>query len=111
MPTWQEIEKRLERYKMTDFQRRVLKVTFEIPKGKMLTYKQVAEKAGRRNAARAVGTIMKNNPLAPTIPCHRVIRSDGKIGNYSGPGGKLGKMGLLIKEKAIYIRKGNYQTA
>jgi methylated-DNA-[protein]-cysteine S-methyltransferase len=60
-------------------------VVAKIPKGKVMTYKQVAARAGNPKAARAVGTLMAKN-YNPTIPCHRVVRSDGKIGNYNQGG-------------------------
>jgi O-6-methylguanine DNA methyltransferase len=81
------------------FKDRVLKIVAGIPKGKTMTYKQVAWIAGSPNAARVVGNIMKNN-FDPKIPCHRVIRSDGKVGGYNG-GGTQKKTELLKKEKAI----------
>ena len=68
----------------------------KIPKGKTMTYKQVAAKAGNPNAARAVGTIMSKN-YDPKIPCHRVVRSDGKIGDYNR-GGPARKIELLLEE-------------
>jgi methylated-DNA-[protein]-cysteine S-methyltransferase len=71
----------------------------KIPKGKTLTYGQVALAAGRPGAARAVGTVMKNN-YDPTVPCHRVIRSDGRIGDYNR-GGSERKRKLLEEEGAI----------
>ena len=64
---------------MTEFERAVLTATLEIPKGKVSTYKRVAERIGRPNAYRAVGNALHKNPLPPIIPCHRVIRSDGFI--------------------------------
>jgi O-6-methylguanine DNA methyltransferase len=67
---------------MSDFRTRVLAVVAGIPKGKTMTYKQVATAAGNSGAARAVGAIMKTNFL-PEIPCHRVIRSDGTPGGYN----------------------------
>ncbi len=67
-----------------------------IPKGKVLTYGQVAEIAGRPGAARAVGTILAKNSDKKT-PCHRVIRSDGKIGGYNSING-LSKRELLLAE-------------
>lgn len=97
-----EILERLEQYDLTDFQKKVLMATFEIKKGEVLTYKQLAEKVGKKKAYRAVGTVMKNNPIPITIPCHRVIRSDGKLGDYSGSGGTKRKRELLIEEG--YIR-------
>mgnify|MGYP000890550589 FL=1 len=60
----------------------VYKVVKKIPEGKVLTYKQVAEKAGRPNAFRAVGNILNKN-YNPEIPCHRVVRSDGTAGGYN----------------------------
>ncbi len=64
------------------FKEKVLKVVSKIKKGKVLTYKQVARFAGRPKAYRAVGNILNGNH-SPEIPCHRVIRSDGKLGGYN----------------------------
>jgi methylated-DNA-[protein]-cysteine S-methyltransferase len=68
----------------------------QIPKGETRTYGEVAKAIGHPGAARAVGTIMKNN-YDPTVPCHRVIRSDGKIGAYNR-GGPEKKRALLRAE-------------
>lgn len=81
------------------FADRVRDVVRAIPKGKTLSYSEVAKKAGAAGAARAVGTIMAGN-YDKTVPCHRVIRSDGKIGEYNR-GGPAAKRALLIKEGAI----------
>jgi len=81
------------------FKERVLAVVRDIPKGSTLTYKEVATRAGSPGASRAVGTIMSRN-LDSTVPCHRVIRSDGKVGNYNR-GGEKTKRGLLKMEGAI----------
>lgn len=72
---------------MPTFKEKVLKIVSKIPAGKTMTYKQVAEKAGSPRAARAVGTIMKAN-FNTKIPCHRVIKSDGKVGEYNRGGPK-----------------------
>ncbi len=80
------------------FRDRVLAVVANIPKGKTMTYKQVAATAGNPGAARAVGSIMKTN-FNPDIPCHRVIRSDGKPGEYNR--GAARKIERLRKEGAI----------
>lgn len=64
------------------FHENVFKVVLKIPKGDVLTYKQVAKKAGRPKAHRAVGNALNKN-YDPKVPCHRVIRSDGKIGGYN----------------------------
>jgi O-6-methylguanine DNA methyltransferase len=81
---------------MKTFTERVLEIVKNIPRGSVLTYKQVAEMAGSPTASRAVGSIMKKNYL-PDIPCHRVIRSNGKIGDYNR-GGYTGKLEKLRKE-------------
>lgn len=67
---------------MTAFTKRIYEIVSQIPKGEVMTYKEVAEVAGRPGAFRAVGTILSKN-YDPNIPCHRVIRSDGKIGGYN----------------------------
>jgi len=83
---------------MQTFTEKVLKVVSKIPKGKTLSYKQVAEKAGSPKAFRAVGSILKKNYL-PEIPCHRVIKSNGEIGEYNR--GKENKVIILRKEGAL----------
>lgn len=85
--------------KEDSFVDKVRAVVRTIPKGKTMTYGQVAAKAGHPGAARAVGGIMKVN-FDPTVPCHRVIRSDGSIGEYNR-GGPAAKRKLLIAEGAI----------
>lgn len=82
---------------MKSFAEKVLNVTRNIPKGETLSYKQVAEKAGSPLAYRAVGNILKKN-YNKDIPCHRVIRSDGSLGEYN-LGADL-KRRLLNKEKS-----------
>ena len=74
----------------------VLDIVRQIPEGKVMTYKEVALKANSPHAARVVGNIMKQN-YDPTVPCHRVIRSDGKIGDYNR-GGASQKRALLQEE-------------
>jgi methylated-DNA-[protein]-cysteine S-methyltransferase len=64
----------------TQFERDVLVATFRIPKGKVSTYKRVAEKIGRPKAYRAVANALHKNPLWPVVPCHRVLCSDGSFG-------------------------------
>lgn len=82
---------------MVSFREKVFKVVRKIPKGKVLSYKKVAKLAGKPKAWRAVGNILKKNK-DPKIPCHRVIRSNGKIGGYNQ--GTKKKMDLLKKEGA-----------
>lgn len=81
------------------FTERVLNIVSSIPKGSTMTYKEVAERAGSPGAARAVGSIMKAN-YRPNVPCHRVIRSDGVIGDYNR-GGTRAKYNKLKSEGAV----------
>ena len=81
------------------FAEKVKAIVAKIPKGKVMTYKEVALKAGSPRGARAVGSIMKKN-YDPSIPCHRVIRSDGIIGEYNR-GGREEKIRKLKAEGAI----------
>jgi len=81
---------------MTTFKEKVFAVVKKIPKGETMTYKEVARKAGNSKASRAVGAILHTN-YDKSIPCHRVIRSDGKLGGYNR--GKAKKKAILDKEK------------
>jgi O-6-methylguanine DNA methyltransferase len=68
--------------KLSEFEKQVLSATIKIPFGKTRTYKWVAKKIGYPDAYRAVGNALKKNPYPILIPCHRVIRSDGRVGGY-----------------------------
>ncbi len=85
--------------KGTKFQLKVWKYLETIPKGTVKTYKQVAIAIRKPKSARAVANACGKNPYAPKIPCHRVIRSDGGLGGYSGRGGIKTKLRLLRSEK------------
>ncbi len=80
------------------FAERVLNIVRQIPRGKVLSYQDVARQAGNPRAARAVGSILKKN-YDPAIPCHRVIRSNGELGNYNR--GNARKKQLLQQEGAL----------
>ena len=82
----------------TFFQKKVWNYLKKIPKGTVKTYKQVAIAINRPKSARAVANACAKNPYAPKIPCHRVIRSDGRLGGYSGKGGIKQKLRLLRSE-------------
>lgn len=84
--------------KQTTFADLVRDAVRQIPKGETRSYGEVAKAVGRPGAARAVGTVMKNN-FDKTVPCHRVIRSDGSIGEYNR-GGPKAKLKLLKAEGA-----------
>ena len=82
----------------TKFQQKVWAYLRKIPSGSVKTYSQVAKGIGKPLAVRAVANAIGKNPYAPKIPCHRVIRSDGSLGGYSGKGGIKTKRFLLQKE-------------
>jgi methylated-DNA-[protein]-cysteine S-methyltransferase len=82
---------------ITDFQKAVYKAVLNIPYGQVRSYKWVAQKIGNKNAARAVGQVLKKNPFVGIVPCHRVIASDGSLGGFSR--GIRKKMEMLKKEK------------
>ena len=82
----------------TKFQLKVWKYLKSIPKGELRTYSQVAIAIKKPKAVRAVANAIGKNPYAPKIPCHRVIRSDGSLGGYSGKGGINTKRKLLKLE-------------
>ena len=85
--------------KGTKFQLKVWNYLKTIPKGTVKTYKQVAIAIKKPKSARAVANACGKNPYPPKIPCHRVIRSDGKLGGYSGKGGVKKKSELLKAEQ------------
>lgn len=88
----------IQKLEGTEFQKIIWKALLNIPEGKTVTYKELAQKIGKPKAVRAVANAVGANPCAPTIPCHRVVRNDGKLGGYSGGGGIKTKRTLLIKE-------------
>lgn len=84
--------------KGTEFQLKVWNEIKKIPKGNVKTYKEIAEIIGNPNSARAVANACGKNPFLIEIPCHRVVRSDGGLGGYSGKGGVDMKKNLLMNE-------------
>ena len=87
--------------KGTVFQLKVWNYLKKIPRGKVITYLDLAKAIKMPKAVRAVANAVGKNPYPPKIPCHRVIRSDGKLGGYSAPGGIKTKKKLLKKEGII----------
>jgi len=83
--------------------KKIYKKLLEVPKGKITTYGELAKAVGLKNGQRAVGKIMNNNPYPVIIPCHRVIKSDGKIGGYAY--GEEIKSNMLTKE-GVKIQNG-----
>ena len=86
----------------TQFQIKVWSYLRKIPRGSVKTYLQVAKAIGKPQAVRAVANAIGKNPYTPKIPCHRVIRSDGSLGGYSGKGGLKTKK-LLLKKEGITL--------
>jgi methylated-DNA-[protein]-cysteine S-methyltransferase len=81
------------------FTRKVLTACSKIPAGKTVSYSQLADMIGKPRASRAVGSALAKNPIPLIIPCHRVIHSDGSLGNFSAIGGTDTKKKLLALEK------------
>jgi O-6-methylguanine DNA methyltransferase len=79
----------------TQFQRKVWRKVKEIPYGELRSYKWVARSIGRAHASRAVGNAVGRNPVAPIVPCHRVVCSDGSLGGYSS--------GIAIKKRLLNL--------
>lgn len=93
--------KRIGDIQATAFQDQVWSRIRLIPAGETVTYRDIAEDIGKPSSSRAVANACAANPEPISTPCHRVIRSDGQIGGYSGPGGTSGKEVLLAVEKRI----------
>lgn len=79
----------------------VFEIVKQIPEGKVTTYKDIADKLGTK-AYRAIGQILKNNPCAPIVPCHRVIKSDGSLGGYFGS--KIEEKIKILKAEGIEVK-------
>lgn len=86
----------------TPFRERVYSLCRKIPKGKVVTYGQLARLAGKPGAARAVGMFMQNNPDVPQTPCHRVIAADGSLHGYSAGDGLSTKHKMLQSEGVVF---------
>lgn len=84
----------------TTFEADVWRACRMIRYGRTRTYGELAERVGRPGGARAIGMAMSRNPCPIVVPCHRVLRSDGSLGGYSGPGGVDFKQRLLEMESA-----------
>lgn len=85
---------------MSDFQAEVVAACRAIPRGKTVSYGELAEEVGHTGAARAVGTVMRKNRFPLIVPCHRVLASGGKIGGYSAAEGLTMKRRLLDMEQS-----------
>lgn len=92
-----DLGERFDLRSVTEFERAVLMKAREIPRGEVRTYGWIAAQIGHRLAVRAVGTALRKNPVPVLIPCHRVVRSDGHIGEYA-LGGSANKLTILTSE-------------
>jgi methylated-DNA-[protein]-cysteine S-methyltransferase len=86
----------------TKFQKSVWRGLMSIQRGETVGYAELARRIGKPKAVRAVANAVGKNPLAPAVPCHRVIRSDGGIGGYSGPGG-IGAKKKLLESEGVFL--------
>ncbi len=95
-----QFKARLDTSQAGEFERAVWRACQQVRYGKTTSYAELARRAGRPGAARAVGGAMSHNPFPIVVPCHRVLRSDGGLGGYSAPGGVAYKKRLLAIEAA-----------
>jgi methylated-DNA-[protein]-cysteine S-methyltransferase len=92
---------------LNELERRVYQKLLKVPKGKVTTYGDLAKAAGLENGQRLIGQIMKKNPFPVIIPCHRVVKSDGKIGGYYY-GDKIKTK--MLSDEGILIKNGKIQN-
>ena len=94
----------MKKNKLTEFEWQVLNATCSIPLGETRSYQWIAKEIGRPKAVRAVGQALRNNPYPLIIPCHRVIKSNGKLGGYAGKSdGKKARLLALEQEIAKHF--------
>jgi methylated-DNA-[protein]-cysteine S-methyltransferase len=92
----------------TEFEKKVLVTTFKIPRGKVSTYRRIAEKVGKPHAYRAVANALHKNPLHPIVPCHRVVRSDGRFGGEKNAAESRRK---LVEKEGVPIENGKVKLS
>jgi len=92
----------------TKFEKEVLVTTFKIPRGKVSTYKRIAEKIGKPHAYRAVANALHKNPLHPVVPCHRVVRCDGGFGGERNAAESRRK---LVEKEGVPIENGRVKMS
>jgi methylated-DNA-[protein]-cysteine S-methyltransferase len=92
---------------LNELEKRVYKKLLSVPKGKVTTYGEIAKAVGLENGQRLIGQIMNKNPFPVVIPCHRVVKSDGKIGGYYYGQNVKTKM---LSDEGISIKNGKIQN-
>jgi O-6-methylguanine DNA methyltransferase len=85
--------------------RLVYELLKQVPKGRVTTYGALAKAARHPDSARAIGALMRSNPYAPTVPCHRVVYSDGRLGGYGGMKG-VGKKARMLSKEGVKVKNG-----
>lgn len=88
---------------MITFTQKVWKAMEKIPKGRVTTYQSIARAVGSPHASRAVGNACNQNPNAPHVPCHRVVKTTGELGGYAGG---VQKKIQLLKKEGVGVEKG-----
>lgn len=92
---------------LKDFERKVYEYCSRVPMGKVTTYKKLAEAIGSPSACRAVGSALRKNPFAPTVPCHRVVATDRSLGGFYGSkdmnGSLMKKKIQMLKDEGILL--------
>lgn len=94
---------------MASFSHQVYAALREVPAGKVTTYRDLAHAVGS-TAYRAVGQAMRANPFAPVVPCHRVVKSTGEIGGFSGSPAMSSKKVAMLRAEGILVRDGRVQN-
>lgn len=97
----------INKAEISDFEKRVYLMLLKVPRGRVVTYGDLSRLAGFPGAARAVGSAMNKNPFAPKVPCHRVVKSDGNVGDFAH--GIKRKISMLEGE-GIEIKKGKIKN-
>lgn len=88
---------------LTDFEEAVLEKLKQVPGGQVTTYGELARAVGRPRAMRAVGNALNKNPYAPDVPCHRVVRSDGRLGGFARG---VKKKIILLEGEGVKTKSG-----
>jgi len=89
-----------------EFNEKVWRALKLIPRGRITTYKEMAKYLGRPGASRAVGKACHKNPGAPTVPCHRVVKSDGSLGGYVRGARKKASW---LKKEGVKVKSGKVE--
>jgi methylated-DNA-[protein]-cysteine S-methyltransferase len=92
----------------TEFEKKVLVAAFKIPRGKVSTYKRIAERVGKPHAYRAVANALHKNPLHPIVPCHRVVKCDGGFGGGKSAAASRRK---LVEKEGVPIQNGKVKLS